>query len=336
MIDGGKTTLALVTGFLGSGKTTVLNDALAGMAGRRVAVVVNEWGKQGVDGSLLLDPAGFGITELAGGQIFCSCVGPAFMAALERLVALGVDAVLVETSGLAKPATLGQLVAEVERRTAGAMTYTGLTCVVDAVRFRILRGAAMALDEQVAYADRFIVTKTDVADPAALDETLAILKAARPDAPVVLRRGTPVETAAVFGDGARRSVRPGDRRWNGWGAAGRPRSATLVPQSAVDRTALEFFLKELADASWRIKGFVGLTGVETPFLVDCVSVGYVNNENSSLLDDGSISVCSVPAAAAGRQVPTGLTIIWKAQALPDAELAALWERVTGTKAVVQA
>jgi len=330
MIEGRTTTLALVTGFLGSGKTTVLNDALAGMAGRRVAVVVNEWGKQGVDGSLLLDPAGFGITELAGGQIFCSCVGPAFMAALERLVALGVEAVLVETSGLAKPATLGQLVAEVERRTAGAMTYTGLTCVVDAVRFRILRGAAMALDEQVAYADRFIVTKTDIADPAALAETIAILKAARPDAPIVLRSGSPVDRAAVFGDGARHSVRSGDPRWNGWGATGRPCSSTLVPEGAVERTSLETFLKALADSSWRIKGFVGIVGVDKPFLVDCVSVGY-----SGALDDGSVTVCPVPSAVGTRQVSTGLTIIWKAQALADPELAALWERMTGTKAVVQ-
>jgi len=199
----------------------------------------------------------------------------------------------------------------------------------------------MALDEQVAYADRFIVIKTDIADPAALAETLSILKAARPDAPVVLRGGTPVAPAAVFGDGGRRSVRPGDPRWNGWGAAGRPRSSTLVPECAVERSSLEAFLKELADASWRIKGFVELAGVQTPFLVDCVSIGYHDDVNSGTaaggaLDDGGIMVCPAPAAAAGRQVPAGLTIIWKAEAMADAELAALWERMTGTKAVVRA
>jgi len=334
-MSGQKTTLAMVTGFLGSGKTTVLNDALAGMAGRRVAVVVNEWGKQGVDGSLLGDPAGFGITELAGGQIFCACVGPSFMAALERLVGLGVEAVLVETSGLAKPATLDQLVAEVERRTAGAMTFTGLACVVDAVRFRILRRAAMALDEQVAYADRFIVTKTDIADPAALAETLAILKSARPDAPVILRAGTPVDAAAVFGDGIGRSARPHDPRWNGWGPGGRPVSSTLVPESAVDRIKLQAFLNELADSSWRIKGFVDLADVSMPFLVDCVSVGYDSVGSDQAGDDSIVNVCPAPGANAARQVTLGLTIIWKAAAPADAELVARWERVTGTRAVVQ-
>ncbi len=317
-MSGQKTTLAMVTGFLGSGKTTVLNDALAGMAGRRVAVVVNEWGKQGVDGSLLGDPAGFGITELAGGQIFCACVGPSFMAALERLVGLGVEAVLVETSGLAKPATLDQLVAEVERRTAGAMTFTGLACVVDAVRFRILRRAAMALDEQVAYADRFIVTKTDIADPAALAETL-----------------TPVDAAAVFGDGIGRSARPHDPRWNGWGPGGRPVSSTLVPESAVDRIKLQAFLNELADSSWRIKGFVDLADVSMPFLVDCVSVGYDSVGSDQAGDDSIVNVCPAPGANAARQVTLGLTIIWKAAAPADAELVARWERVTGTRAVVQ-
>ncbi len=332
MNEKSRTRLALVTGFLGSGKTTVLNDALAGMAGRRVAVVVNEWGKQGVDGSLLLDPAGYGITELAGGQLFCSCVGPAFMAALERLVGLGLEAVLVETSGLAKPATLGQLVAEVERRSAGAVAYAGLTCVVDAVRFRVLRGAAMALDEQVAYADRFIVTKTDLADTDALADTLAILKAARPDAPITLRSGSPVDGAALFGDGARPSARPRDPRWNGWGPGGRPRSSTLVPEAAVDRAKLEAFLNELADASWRVKGFVGITGMDAPVLVDCVSVGPRGYGAGDATDDGSVALCPAPAAA--RKAPAGLTIIWKADAPAEGELAARWERATGTKAVV--
>ena len=335
-MDGTRTTLAMVTGFLGSGKTTVLNDALSGMAGRRVAVVVNEWGKQGVDGSLLLDPAGFGITELAGGQIFCSCVGPSFMAALQRLVELRAEAVLVETSGLAKPATLGQLIAEVDRRTAGAMVYSGLTCVVDAVRFRILRGAAMALDEQVAYADRFIVTKTDVADPAALAETLAILEAARPDAPVVQRRGVPVDAAAVLGDGSRRSARPGDPRWNGWGPGGRPLSSTLVPDGAVDRTRLEAFLNGLADAAWRIKGFVELADTSAPFLVDCVTVGYKGDGNDEGAHDGSVAVCPAPASLAARQASLGLTIIWKAKAVEGERLAAQWELMTGTTAQVRA
>ncbi|GAB1484657.1 hypothetical protein MASR2M78_34750 [Treponema sp.] len=74
MMTEGKTVLVLLTGFLGSGKTTVLNDALAELHDKRVAVVVNEWGKQGVDGALLGDRCPSGITEIAGGQIFCSCV----------------------------------------------------------------------------------------------------------------------------------------------------------------------------------------------------------------------------------------------------------------------
>ncbi|OHE69415.1 MAG: hypothetical protein A2413_18410 [Treponema sp. RIFOXYC1_FULL_61_9] len=184
--------LALVTGFLGSGKTTVLNDALSGLAGRRVAVVVNEWGKTGVDGALLRDPAGFGITELAGGQIFCACVAPAFMNAIGRLVELGSELILVETSGLAKPSTLATLVAEVRRRAGGALRYAGLACVVDATRFSTLRAVALVVDEQVAYANRFVIAKADLADAATLDSISAILLAARPGAPIVLRSGRPV------------------------------------------------------------------------------------------------------------------------------------------------
>ncbi len=321
----------MVTGFLGSGKTTVLNDALAALAGRRVAVLVNEWGKTGVDGALLRDPAGFGITELAGGQIFCACVAPAFMKAIERLVEMGSELILVETSGLAKPSTLATLVAEVRRRTGGALRYAGLACVVDATRFSTLRAVALVVDEQVAYADRFFIAKADLADAAETAAIRAVLLAARPGAPVVLRSGKPVGPEALLGSAAdpyfHADIPASDPRWAGWGAEGRPKSVTLFPSGRVGRDGLSAFLGSVAGLTFRIKGFVALEG-EGRTLVDCVGD----------------SIAFRPFQAEGDAARAGtaqmaLTLIWNGRGLPGrsipaADLAAGWERTTGTTAKI--
>jgi len=311
--------LILITGFLGSGKTTVLNDALARMKGRRVAVVVNEWGKLGVDGSLLEDPAGFGVSELAGGQIFCSCVAPAFLKALERLVALDVEAIFVETSGLAKPATVARLAAEAEKRSGGRLAYRGLVCVVDALRFLVLRQAALAVNEQVAYADRFIVSKVDLADQATLDSICSVLKEIHPDAPITLRRGQPIPLEAVLWDQPYWGQTPFDPRWNGWGNGGRPKSVALVPEGPVGRPLLDDFLRSVSGETWRIKGFVSVTGEGFPLFVDCV--------------EDSVAVSALPP---GKAVPDtlGLTLIWKTPPEKVEAVVQSWTASTGMGAHV--
>lgn len=331
--------LILITGFLGSGKTTVLNDALASMKGHRIAVVVNEWGKMGVDGSLLEDPAGFGISELAGGQIFCSCVAPAFLKALEKLVALDVEAIFVETSGLAKPATVAQLAAEAEKRSAGRLAYRGLVCVVDAQRFLVLRKAALAVNEQVAYADRFIVSKADLVDQATLDSISSVLKEIRPDAPVTLRRRAPIPLDAVlWGSNLEMWIQskgpipalatapalvplPFDTRWSGWGSGGRPKSVALIPDGPVERHVLDDFLHSVSGGTWRIKGFVSVTGECFPLFVDCVE-----------------DLVAVSAFPAGKAAPDtlGLTLIWK---IPPERLESVvqsWTASTGKGAHILA
>ena len=355
--------LILITGFLGSGKTTVLNDALAQLKGRRVAVVVNEWGKMGVDGSLLEDPSGFGISELAGGQIFCSCVAPAFLKALERLVALDVEAIFVETSGLAKPATVAQLAAEAEKRSGGRLAYRGLVCVVDAQRFLVLRQAALAVNEQVAYADRFIVSKADLVDEATLDTIISALKEIRPDAPISLRRGQPIPLdavlwgpypefvapdagvtfhagvvpdavptpASVSGVALGLTPAPGfapglgplpfDARWNGWGSGGRPKSVGLIPDGPVERRSLDDFLRSVSGKTWRIKGFISVTGVDFPLFVDCV--------------EDSLAVSALPP---GKVAPDtlGLTLIWKTPPERVDAVVQSWTASTGTGARILA
>ena len=103
----------VVTGFLGAGKTTLIRHVLENAGGRRLAILVNEFGDVGIDGEIL---KGCGIescreediVELANGCICCT-VADDFVPALDRILARGdVDHILIETSGLALPKPLVQ------------------------------------------------------------------------------------------------------------------------------------------------------------------------------------------------------------------------------------
>src|ERR1700688_4873211 len=101
----------IVTGFLGAGKTTLIRHVLANAQGRRLAVIVNEFGDVGIDGEIL---KGCGndarpeenIVELANGCICCT-VADEFVPALDAILAReGVEHIVIETSGLAPPKPL--------------------------------------------------------------------------------------------------------------------------------------------------------------------------------------------------------------------------------------
>jgi len=320
-MENARVPLILFTGFLGSGKTTVLNDALTQLRDRRVAVVVNEWGKLPVDGALLKDPSGLGVVEVAGGQIFCSCVSGSFLSALERLVALGAEMILVETSGLAKPATLGELAAEAEKRNGGILRYRGLVCVVDALRFGRLRSVALAVNEQVRFADRFVITKADLASESALQETIDTLQSLRPAVPWALRRGEAMDLEKIipsFADGSSmvKKVEPFDPQWSGWGLGGSPASDSIVPAGGVEKSRLESFLQRLSPETFRIKGFVYTPMDTEPLLVDCVE----ETINLTAWEGGD-----------GRAIQGGLAIIWKKQAPSREKLLELWTSITATE-----
>ena len=91
--------LYLITGFLGAGKTTFLKNFARQFAGRRLRLIINEFGRAGVDGTLLreLDAA---LDEISNGSIFCACRLDQFEAALEQAEALGMNAAFTACAGL--------------------------------------------------------------------------------------------------------------------------------------------------------------------------------------------------------------------------------------------
>ncbi|MBI3451235.1 MAG: cobalamin biosynthesis protein CobW, partial [Rhodospirillales bacterium] len=127
---------SVITGFLGAGKTTLLRHLIAGARGRRIALVINEFGELGMDRELLLgcDDAACApgdVVELANGCICCT-VADDFLPTIEKLIDRPdpPDHIVIETSGLALPKPLVRAFAwpEVKSR----VTVDGVIAVIDA------------------------------------------------------------------------------------------------------------------------------------------------------------------------------------------------------------
>jgi G3E family GTPase len=258
--------LLIVTGFLGAGKTTVLNRVLGAQHARRIAVVVNELGRIDIDTKLIRSRAG-DVMELVGG---CVChevrVQSELWAAIAELVARSQpEVVVLETTGIAEPwAILDGLDAMGAR--AAPVAAAGVICVVDA------EAGARQLERheearaQAEAADRILLSKLDLATPGQLADVHRLLGQRNADAE---RAGFPVTadgTAALIPwllDTEARAARSGARRHRHAAPPhqhGQLVAAVFSDEAPLLAEPLLQLCERLGDALVRAKGFVNLAG----------------------------------------------------------------------------
>ena len=175
------TKLYLITGFLGAGKTSFLHHLIPLFSGQRIALIVNEFGKTGVDGTLLRD-LDVSLTEINNGSIFCTCQAGQFEKALQETAALAPDQIFVEASGLSDPTSIRALLSQ--PGLAQDLTYAGAICLLDAVRFHKVYKTARVCRMQLAVSDLILLNKADLATREQLDEIHAIVQVQKPGCPV--------------------------------------------------------------------------------------------------------------------------------------------------------
>jgi len=229
MNDLSKIPVTVITGFLGSGKTTLIRHLMQNPQGKRLAVIVNEFGDVGVDGEILKSCAipecpAENILELANGCICCT-VADDFIPTIEALMALDPrpEHILIETSGLALPKpllkafdwpdirsriTVDGVIALADAEAVAAGRFAPNVAAVDAQR-----AADDSLDhetplsevfeDQIACADIILLTKPDLAGPEGLAAAKALIAAEAPRVlPVIEVAEGAVDPRVILGLGA--------------------------------------------------------------------------------------------------------------------------------------
>ena len=155
--------VTVLTGFLGAGKTTLLNRILTEQHGNRYAVIVNEFGEEGIDNDLVVD-ADEEVFEMNNGCICCTVRGD-LIRILGGLMkrADKFDAIIVETTGLADPAPVAQTFF-VDQDVADRTRLDAIVTVADAVHLDNQLGEYHEAEEQIAFADIVLLNKTDLVE----------------------------------------------------------------------------------------------------------------------------------------------------------------------------
>ncbi len=259
-----KIPIILITGYLGSGKTTFVNHLLRQpeFAQRKVALVINEFGKLGVDGALVDSDRAGKKYEINSGSLFCSCTKLQLVATLQDIANVAQpDVVLIEATGIAEPADVLSLVSDVPSL-AERFTVQATVGLVDAKNFTKVAAFMQAARRQAEAADGLVINKIDLVSESELEKLQVVLADMNERAPQ-----TAVANGAIAMDWLDSLLHVSDNDLIG---TDRPPtnifSASIQTEKVVDR---EIFVKTLRDHSenlLRLKGNVdfgdGLVFVE--------------------------------------------------------------------------
>lgn len=312
--------LVLVTGFLGSGKTSVINSLLGTLTDKSIGLILNDFGSIAVDGALV-EQSGKIVSSksLSGGQIFCSCLSGSFIESVEAMAEVAPDLIIVEASGLAKPSPLLEIVSIIQQRTNHTVSYGGMLCVVDADRFELLFKALKTLEEQIVFSDWFVINKIDLVDETTLEQVKAKVASLRPLAPIFPTSYGKVDTdlsnLLLESSNELPTSTTDASCYRGWGVHGRPKTCVFLPSGEYERAHLQSFMTEVSSQMLRMKGFLPF-GNGKSLLVDAVGPHVTFSERTmpDSVEPGIVCIHSADLDAVGMMKTT-------------------WQRLAGTEAI---
>lgn len=266
--------LVLLTGFLGSGKTSFLQHFIEyeTQRSRFVAVIQNEIGEVGLDGKLL----GYAVTEIDEGCVCCSLVGNLKRAIQGILERFSPDTIILETSGLANPKNLFDELVELTEWAR----FDSIVTVVDALHFIASLEHYLIVGDQVTAADVLVLNKSDLVDEMRLQELRHRLRQLNPNAPVAATCHGDVNPAMILGV----DDRPGPESCGiapPFGADSRGShqthdddhlwSRTLRLPKILDRQAFIKAITSLPPSIFRVKGLIELADPQQTTLLQYVA-----------------------------------------------------------------
>ena len=297
--------LYLITGFLGAGKTTFLKKLIDAYKDRRLHLVINEFGREGVDGAIL-SGLGAAINEINNGSIFCSCRIDKFEEVLASLEDSPAELVFVESSGLSDPTNV--------RAVLGGgrfpkIEYGGCVAIVDAARFDKVYDTAVVVKKQIAVADMVLINKTDIAGSEKTAAVRGIVASHRPDVPIYETTFGSFEKEWIDGLDPSRPPFDADRLQTKDITL---RKYAVTVRDGFSKGSLERFVRQFMTESYRVKGYVKVSdgGV---MLLDCVGGIYALEETAGCGD----ALLNKIVVLSGEKLQTKRAIKKAAEMWPD-------------------
>jgi G3E family GTPase len=266
----------IISGFLGSGKTTFLKRIIEKYSDKsKIGIIQNEFAPANIDGAELKKSGkDFSLLEINNGSVFCVCLLGNFVRSLENFIdECDPDILIIEASGLSDTTSISEVVSD--GSLSEKIYLASNWCIVDAQNFAKVGLMKQRVSHQIRMADVVVINKIDLAENS-VKIIRSDIKKANPFA--TIRETTFCNIDFELGNSAINKYYFGEVK-----TMSRPDINSMVIKSGrkISRQSLDMFLKEWASKAYRIKGFVNLKEGKTA-AIQCTfdSVEIIEIENA--------------------------------------------------------
>ncbi|MDD3155751.1 MAG: GTP-binding protein [Victivallaceae bacterium] len=240
--------ICLVTGFLGTGKTTLLKNIVAKNRDRKIVYLINEFSAHDVDGAIV-SAENPNVVSIPGGSIFCKCLVTEFISQLKKVAEYGPDSdgVVIEASGMANPKVIESMLTET--KLDQHFRLATIISVIDPNSFLKLRHTLPNITAQIEAADVVLINKTDRNPAEKTAEAVALVQEINPAAERIQTVQCNVEVD-LFAESVPRGLQ------GEYAKCRDPNYETFVTEQPFDGGKLETFVLEHAADIYRVKGML--------------------------------------------------------------------------------
>ncbi|MGF6375871.1 G3E family GTPase [Clostridiales Family XIII bacterium PM5-7] len=243
--------IVLLSGFLGAGKTTLMQRLLDTYKEHKIGVIINEFGQINIDAKLV-SRDGIDMAELSNGSIFCACIKDKFVDGLIEMSKKEIEYLFIEASGLADPSNMGDIIDGIKRDTNDNYLIKGAICIADGTNFTEMVEVLPALERQVKHANAVIVNKMDLIDDEAFREIVDKVGEINDRVKIYGATHCDVDIQKIV-EAFSPNVVISEDTTNTYES--RPTTFIVKADEKIEKTKLEAFIKAIAGSSYRIKGF---------------------------------------------------------------------------------
>lgn len=241
----------LITGFLGSGKTTLIQRLLEAYLGKKIAVIENDFGPLSLDASILKEKQKNGITlkEISGGSILCTCKAGMFLTALEEVISVQPDILIIEASGITNPKSFAKILKD--NNLDIILTKTFIITTVNAAKFKKQALLFPSVTHQISSADLIILNHTDLVSDLQISELIDEIKEINAHSIFLQTSFVDIDPAVIEKITCTTDIQLESEMQS---PTERP-EVFVLPQLEISLSVLQNFLENLLHFALRIKGY---------------------------------------------------------------------------------